>query len=243
MQSIGLAAVSLQGFIDAIERGVVYGWAWNPQRPEERTQVDILHGDKHLATVTAEQFRSDLVDLEIGDGNHAFEFGLPDSLHGDVHSSEIEVRFAGSAVPLPRMRVRPEPRSRRDGLQRPEAEVIATLQDRIAMQEQIIADMSNLLKGLVERLRDLPALERDREFSPHDTELEAAINKQSTILQGLEVYMATFGQSLRDLADRMPQSSVVSSSGSSRFRAMDAAFLVLLIVVVIGFAVAFGDFF
>lgn len=243
MRSIGLAAVSLQGFIDAIERRVVYGWAWNPQRPDERIQVDILHGEHHLATVTAEQFRSDLVDLEIGDGHHAFEFTLPDTLAGDVHSSEIEVRFADSVVPLPRMKVRPEPRSRPDGASRPEAEVVAALQARIAMQEQVIADMSNLLKGLVERFRDLPAVDRGHEPAGERPEVMAELEKQTTVLQGLEVYMVTFGQSLRDVAERLPQEGAHRSEPARRFRVVDAAFLLLLTAAVVGFVVAFGDFF
>lgn len=243
MRSIGLAAVSLQGFIDAIERGVVYGWAWNPQRPDERIQVEILHGDEHLATVTAEQFRSDLVDLEIGDGHHAFEFVLPDSLGSDVSSSEIEVRFADSVVPLPRMRVRPVPRSRPDGESRAESEIIAALQARIAIQEQVITDMSNLLNGLVGRIRDLPVPDRPDSAGRDSPEIMAELEKHSGILQGLEVYMATFGQSLRDMAERLPQGDTNIAGPSGRSRTTDILFLLLLTGAVIGFVVAFGDIF
>lgn len=242
MRSIGLAAVSLQGFIDAIERGVVYGWAWNPQRPDERIKVEILHGDQHLATVTAEQFRSDLVDLEIGDGHHAFEFALPDTL-GAVRGSEIEVRFADSVVPLPRMQVRPMPRSRSDGASRADSEIVAALQARLAMQEQVIADMSNLLNGLVERIRDLPLADRSDAAGRDSPEVMAELEKHSGILQGLEVYMATFGQSLRDLAERLPQGDTGSTAPAKRSRTTDLMFLLLMAGAVIGFVIAFGDVF
>lgn len=241
MRSIGLAAVTLQGFIDAVERGVVYGWAWNPQRPDDRIEVEVLHGDKPLASVTADQFRADLVDLEIGDGHHAFEFNLPEPLAAEADSAEIEVRFAGSVVPLPRVQVRPEPRSRADGPVRAEAELIDSLRDRIAMQEQVIADMSNLLKGMVERVRDLPAEDGQLIRDDEANGLVAQSRRQTVILEGLEVYMATFGQSLRDLSDRLPQSNVTGAVGRGRFRLMDAVFLLLMAGAVIGFAVAFGD--
>ena len=93
MRAIGLAAVNLQGFVDAVERGVVYGWAWNPQRPGDRVLVEILLGGRQLAVVSAERFRDDLIELEVGDGRHAFEYALPDHLAGRVDASEIEVRF------------------------------------------------------------------------------------------------------------------------------------------------------
>ena len=241
VRSIGLAAVNLQGFIDAIERGIVYGWAWNPQRPEEKIEVEILLGATQLATVTADRFRDDLVDLEIGDGQHAFEYVLPDDLVGQVDSSEIEVRFAGSEVPLPRMQVRPQRRTRPDGPPRLEAEVIVALQERIAMQEQVINDMSNLLRGMVDRFKNLPVPSGNGNGPVLDGELAEALDRQSSTLKSIETYVATFGQSLREIADTSSAQRSAAPEPTGRFRGMDAVFLLLLAAVVVGFMVAFGD--
>lgn len=241
MRSIGLAAVSLQGFVDAIERGVVYGWAWNPQRPDEQISVEILHGSRSLAVVQADRFRDDLVDLEIGDGHHAFEFQLPEELTEGIDSAEIEVRFAGSTVPLPRMQVRPERRVRDGQPQRPEAELIAALRERITMQEQVINDMSNVMNGLVERLRNVPALPVP---AGRDGDAEAVrdeLHRQTALLESLEVYMTTFGQSLREIAERSAEAEAARPRRGGRFRSMDAVFLLLIAAVVVGFAVAFGS--
>ena len=244
MRSIGLAAVSLQGFVDAIERGVIYGWAWNPQRPEDVVEVEILLGRRVLAVVAADSFRADLVELEIGDGRHAFEYTIPDELVGQLDTAEIEVRFAGSELPLPRMQVRPKRRVAPDGPPRPEAELIATLQERIAMQERVINEMSNVLRGMVDRFKNLPVAGEQTVDRPvmHES-LRETIERQSHTLQVIETYLGTFGQSLREIAEAVRAGQLAGPAKSGRFRSMDAVFLILLVGVVIGFAVVFGGYY
>lgn len=238
VRSIGLAAVTLQGFIDAIERGIVYGWAWNPQRPGERVAVEILHGGTALGTATADLYRDDLVELEIGDGRHAFQFDTAGSLPDGVTGAEIEVRFAGSTVPLPRMQVRPQLRPRTDAKPRPEEVIIAALQERIAGQEQVIADMSNLMRGLVERYRGGTA--SDPRLDGDIAGLVEAVEKHGQTLSSIEVYLTTFGRSLRDLSEALPRDGQRRGRATAGFRVMDAIFLLLLGFSVLGFAVAYG---
>lgn len=242
VRSIGLAAVTLQGFVDAVERGIVYGWAWNPQRPGERVSVEILHGGTPLGTVVCDRFREDLVGLEIGDGRHAFEFDTGGRLPDGVTGAEIEVRFAGSTLPLPRMQVRPQLRPRGDGVPRAAEDVIAALQERIAGQEQVIADMGNLMRGLVERYRDRAAgaaadgLAAEGEIA----RLAAAVESQGRVLASLEVYITTYGQTLRELAEAIGRDGPGRMRPAGGFRAMDAVFLALLGAAVAGFAVVYG---
>lgn len=245
MRSIGLAAVSLQGFVDAIERGVVYGWAWNPQRPDDHVQVEILLGGRQLAVVTADQFRDDLVELEIGDGRHAFEYAIADQLAGRVDGSEVEVRYAGSSVPLPRMKVRPQRRLPADAPPRPAEEMIAALQERIALQEQVINDMSNLLRVMADRFRGMPApAEGDGEPSPAGTgRVLAALEQQGQTLNSIETFLMTFGQTLREIADAGRVRERERRRVAGGFRAMDAVFLALLAGTVAGFVLAFGGFY
>lgn len=240
MRSIGLAAVSLQGFVDAIERGVVYGWAWNPQRPDDHIQVEILLGDRQLAVVTADRFRDDLTEL--GDGRHAFEYVLPDEFAGRVDGSEVEVRYAGSSVPLPRMKLRPQRRLPLDAPSRPAEEIVAALQARIAMQEQVINDMSNLLKVMAERFRNLPVPTAGDagEAAPAGGRIEAALENQARSLNSIETFLITFGQSLREIAES--GRAGVSRGRPGGFRIMDAMFLILMAGAVAGFVVVYGDF-
>ena len=143
------------------------------------------------------------------------------------------------------MQVRPQLRTRPDGTPRPEAETILALQQRIAMQEQVINDMSNLLRGMVDRFKNLPVPSGNGNGSGPvlDGELSEALERQETSLKSIETYVATFGQSLREIAEAGKGQRSATPEGTSSFRGMDALFLGLLAAVVIGFVLVFGDIF
>lgn len=97
-----LGALGLQGHIDALESGRVYGWAWNPELPDERLSVDVYRQDELLGTVMADRFRQDLRDCQVGDGRHAFVYDLPPALRGSTDPAAIAVYFSDSQIPLSR---------------------------------------------------------------------------------------------------------------------------------------------
>lgn len=96
-----LGVIGLQGHIDAIESGRVYGWAWDPERPKERVVVDIYFKENLIQSVVADRFRQDLVDVRVGDGSHAFVFDLPSDAR-QADSAAIAVYFSETQVPLSR---------------------------------------------------------------------------------------------------------------------------------------------
>lgn len=96
-----LGVLGLQGHIDAIESGRVYGWAWNPENPEEHVSVDLYFKEKLMGSVFADRFRQDLVDVKVGDGTHAFVFDLPVKAR-DADSGSISVYFSETQMPLSR---------------------------------------------------------------------------------------------------------------------------------------------
>src|SRR3546814_9787089 len=69
--------------------------------------------------------------------------------------------------------------------------------------EQVINDMSNLLKVLAGRLQGLPATVDgdDPEQSAADGRLEALLQEQGRSLGAIETYLATFGRTLREIAE------------------------------------------
>src|SRR5215469_4382969 len=73
-------APSVTGYIDAIEGNRIYGWAWDPQRPNARIAIRVLVGGDNVAALIADQHRADLAANRIGDGAHAFELVLPDGV-------------------------------------------------------------------------------------------------------------------------------------------------------------------
>lgn len=57
---------------------LIAGWAWWPERPDERISIEILSGAQVVATVEANQFREDLLKAGKGDGAHGFQITLPE---------------------------------------------------------------------------------------------------------------------------------------------------------------------
>lgn len=86
-----------QGAHDVADCNVIAGWAWDKNKPDTQINVDIFDGDSLIATVTANVFRTDLRDLNMG--NHAFHYVTPPALKdGKPHS--ITVKFSGTNTPL-----------------------------------------------------------------------------------------------------------------------------------------------
>ena len=89
----------MDGFIDAVEGGRIYGWAYDQERPDEIATVSIFRGEKKLGTAQADRYREDLANRGAGDGRHAFVFDLPPELRNRP-ASEFSVFFdqTGMAV-------------------------------------------------------------------------------------------------------------------------------------------------
>jgi hypothetical protein len=88
---------TIEGYHDGADCDKIYGWAWDSATPNTPLSVDIFDGATKIATVAADQFRSDLAGK--GNGNHAFNYTTPNSLkNGQTHN--ITVKFTISQFPL-----------------------------------------------------------------------------------------------------------------------------------------------
>jgi len=89
------APPAYEGYHDITNCNGIMGWAWDKNRPDDPVEVDIYDGEILLATVTANNFRQDLVNAGIGNGQHGFTYPVPPGLKdGKPHS--IRMRFAGT---------------------------------------------------------------------------------------------------------------------------------------------------
>lgn len=84
---------ALRGYIDAVEGTRIFGWAWNPAKPQDRLEVSIFAAGRLLAKAIADKPRIDLRRNGIGDGAHAFDLdieaiGAGDSVRVVVHHSD-----------------------------------------------------------------------------------------------------------------------------------------------------------
>lgn len=103
-----LRAATIDGHIDAIESGRIYGWAWDRSEPDRRVAIDLYYAGRLLETIRADRFRADLTGLnqlagmdEEGDGRHAFAWDIPADLRG-AHPAAFHLCFHGTTVPLAR---------------------------------------------------------------------------------------------------------------------------------------------
>lgn len=68
----------VNGRVDAIDQGRVFGWAFDPAEPHRRVAIRVILDGKTIAEATADRERPDLRRNGIGDGKHAFEIALPE---------------------------------------------------------------------------------------------------------------------------------------------------------------------
>lgn len=96
-------AAGLEGFLENVTCDELRGWAWDPSQPDRPLSVEIYDGERLLKTVTADQFRQDLVDSHKGNGRHLFIERPPAELKdGKPHTIRAVVSGSGYALrPLP----------------------------------------------------------------------------------------------------------------------------------------------
>lgn len=70
----------VEGRLEAVVDGRAVGWAWDPERPEEALEVEVLVDGEPVAGGCADVERSVLAEAGIGDGRYGFDVPLPERL-------------------------------------------------------------------------------------------------------------------------------------------------------------------
>jgi hypothetical protein len=93
------APTEFEGFHDETDCRSIKGWVLDKLHPNQPVKVELYDGDLLFATVTANQFRKDLLDAGKGNGAHAFEHPVPEAIKdGKPHA--IRARIAGTMFNL-----------------------------------------------------------------------------------------------------------------------------------------------
>ncbi len=85
----------IRGSLDRVDEVRLEGWAIDDDHPATKLTFEVLVGERVIGQFTADLFRQDLKDAEIGDGNCAFSFAMP-KFFGRQDLPNLRVRFAGS---------------------------------------------------------------------------------------------------------------------------------------------------
>lgn len=96
--SVG-CGVLFKGYLDEANCDVIYGWAWDVNRPASSVNVDLYDNGHLFTTVAANLFRPDLAPAGIGNGYHAFQISVPSRLK-DGRSHLISATISGLSIPL-----------------------------------------------------------------------------------------------------------------------------------------------
>lgn len=151
----------IQGVVDNVSAGRIFGWAWNPSQPQERVTIELRLGQETVAQTLAAQERSDLQGAGVGDGFHAFELRLTPELIQRRAEIFVVARTAdGLEVPLPILGARRVLAAVPDQGGPPGATLSRSVQmlsgAQRALQEQI-ADLNGRLPDGNAALQDLTA--------------------------------------------------------------------------------------
>jgi len=235
-----LGVMGLQGHIDAIESGRVYGWAWNPEQPDDRVRVDIYVRDRLIESVLADRFRQDLVDVRVGDGTHAFVFDLPADAR-DADSASISVYFSATQMPLSR--------GQKGKLPAPggEADPVATLSGRI---DRIEASVQQVFRALhiirrtdddptrVIETEELKVLQKRVSVAADQGEtLAKRVYSLETTANAVQSYIDRFELEIYDRVMRRELDNVREEITSVRFRQRVIGYILLLTIVGVSYII------
>ena len=205
-----LGLTGLQGHIDAIEATRVYGWAWNPESPEEKVRIDLYCGETEIGSVPADRFRQDLADIKMGSGFHAFVFDLP-APYRSKSADSFSAYFNETKVPLSRgggSRLPALQGQMEEGQQDP----IKLLSARVDRLEESIQQMFRILHAIrrsdapdapVAPLQDVEAINLRLQTQASAAEnLTARLGQAETALNAVQSFNDRFDLEIHDKVGR-----------------------------------------
>ena len=106
VSTIDKSREAVVGMLEIVsDDGWVKGWAWYPNLPGRRVEIEILADEEVVGDTLVATHRSDLLSAGIGDGNCSFSFGLPAEVLRRPRASLISIREkqTGRMISEPRL--------------------------------------------------------------------------------------------------------------------------------------------
>jgi hypothetical protein len=188
---------AIEGFIDAIADGKVFGWAWDRQRPQERLEIEIKRDETVLARGRADRPRPDLAGGSMGDGTYAFEITLDGA--ADAHDIAVFAKAGpeGEAVKLA-VHSEPGPEDLSTGLRRVEANLLALAHSH--------RQAATALMGVLRDIRnDEGQTNKIAAVEEAMAQISAGQQSLQTRFDAIEIFLLRFDTLLRQFDDRLTQ--------------------------------------
>lgn len=183
-------AARLEGFVDALDGGRLFGWAWDRLHPQQRMQIEVTIDGTVVASATADQPRPDLRANSIGDGQHAFEVELTDR---PTEAEPIVVAISPSTGERMTLKTR--------GTEEQGAETLVLLRQVAGAIDMLGRGQRRLGAALNDRDKAAPAEAEDLHKLVADlATAQRELQKQQDCF---EVFLVRFDTLLRDLTERV----------------------------------------
>ena len=106
-------ALVATGQLDLLsEEGWAIGWAWYPEVPERRVEVEILADNIVVGSTFCHLYREDVAAAGVGDGRYGFSFALPYQILASPRPCTVSVRDKETKQELPKPVVFSQPAMR-----------------------------------------------------------------------------------------------------------------------------------
>jgi hypothetical protein len=192
LQTLAPQPADIDGRIDAISGGRLYGWAWDRVRPSDHLEVEIRVGDKLVATAFANQPRDDLKANGVGDGCQAFEIAI-ELAPGESPIASARSPVTGDVMPL---------RLPSDVETVTESVLGPTLLRMSALMDATQRNQQTVLRGLRELMKQGQAApnadKRLEELAASQEELKAQIS-------GVEIFLMRIDEHLHEVNNSLKQ--------------------------------------
>ncbi|WP_331376957.1 hypothetical protein [Sinorhizobium chiapasense] len=135
----------MNGRVDAIDQGRIFGWAFDPATPSKRLTIRVILDGSVIAEAVADRNRPDLKRNGIGDGSHAFEIALPETAAArtaDLVVTALDGRGAEQKLRVPR----PDEQAAEALIAAPLTKVLDKLDVLMAAQRQLQVSQRSLLR-------------------------------------------------------------------------------------------------
>jgi hypothetical protein len=193
IRRLKIADAKIEGRIDAIENGKVYGWAWDRLRPDDRLRVEIRLGERCLGTGMADEKRDDLAANGIGDGAYAFALVLDETSTPEDMAALVVVAMSPSADASVTLRPRLDVgMPAENALARPVGRIAELLETALGADRQILMGQ----QALARELRALTA-----QTEPGGAAAQLAMRQEAIAgqIEALEVFTVRLDGTLADL--------------------------------------------
>ncbi|APO76456.1 hypothetical protein AM571_CH03665 [Rhizobium etli 8C-3] len=216
-------AKPMNGRVDAVDMGRIFGWAFDPMAPDQRLTIRVLLDGKVIAEAVADRNRPDLRRNGIGDGKHAFEIALPDPVHSRANDIVVMARNGSGSEQALRV-PQPDEQAAEALIAAPLAKVLDKLDLLMAAQRQLQVSQRSLQRA--------PEIDADKTETAGPTDVSKAV-------ESLKVDMS---QRLNDFDVHLMRLDGVVAGMEKNLNALrkrangEIKPLLLLLFVLVGFA-------